>query len=82
VLCDQENDVLKILIRRVVALLQSKPELRFLRCRRNAIRFTKAGNIDSNDHILVLFDFLLNIADLRGDVLQGILEVGILHLQL
>ena len=33
-------------------------------------------------HILVLFDFLFNIADLRGDVLKRVLEVGILHLQL
>lgn len=42
----------------------------------------KAQKIESQHHILVLFDFLLNIADLRGDVLEGILEVGILHLQL
>jgi hypothetical protein len=42
----------------------------------------KAQNIESLHHILVLFDFLFDIADLRGDVLKGILEVGILHLQL
>ena len=38
--------------------------------------------VKQKQHVLVLLNFLLHVADLRGDVLKRVLEVGILHLQL